>query len=357
MGTSVDLGSVKGPKGDQGPIGPTGPAGPAGINATTTEVATSTSNGLMSSLDKTNLDSISNNMVVITFSNSSWIINSVGGKTKDSEMRAIIDAAAIKGKVSMPGIITINLRDSSSVSSHMSGVYMCTCQIDIKDEIASNTMKDIYIGININKSCAVSDSFSLQYYAIVGKVASVEPCKLNLYSNDIRTVAYDGFNYYKNLPYFMSGNAVATYTDASHISDKAIYAPGISFMVKPTFLGTGTDITATGMISVVNVSDSTNKLRIMPGNVIRLINHTSTAQNVTQQFFGVKIPVALDASCSYVACTFSTYKDAYLKNINVAYTATPAISLSDGTTTLKYSGIEGTIPANGELLTFISPLA
>ena len=60
MGTSVDLGSVKGPKGDQGPIGPTGPAGPAGINATTTEVATSTSNGLMSASDKNILDMIFN---------------------------------------------------------------------------------------------------------------------------------------------------------------------------------------------------------------------------------------------------------------------------------------------------------
>lgn len=97
MGTSVDLGSVKGPAGPQGPMGPTGPAGPKGVqgdkgatgdtgprgpqgpqgikgdvgpqgpvgptgptgaNATTTKVATTKSNGLMSAFDKAMLVNI-----------------------------------------------------------------------------------------------------------------------------------------------------------------------------------------------------------------------------------------------------------------------------------------------------------
>lgn len=56
----------KGPKGDTGATGPTGatgatgPQGPAGQNATTTAVATTTTNGLMSKADKIKLDGLSN---------------------------------------------------------------------------------------------------------------------------------------------------------------------------------------------------------------------------------------------------------------------------------------------------------
>ncbi|MDT2597837.1 collagen-like triple helix repeat-containing protein [Enterococcus dongliensis] len=56
----------KGPKGDTGATGPTGatgatgPQGPAGQNATTTAVATTTTNGLMSKTDKIKLDGLSN---------------------------------------------------------------------------------------------------------------------------------------------------------------------------------------------------------------------------------------------------------------------------------------------------------
>nr|DAI97928.1 MAG TPA: nucleoid-associated protein [Caudoviricetes sp.] len=59
----------KGPKGDTGATGPagatgaTGPQGPAGQNATTTAVATTTTNGLMSKTDKAKLDGLP----VITF--------------------------------------------------------------------------------------------------------------------------------------------------------------------------------------------------------------------------------------------------------------------------------------------------
>lgn len=55
---------LKGEKGEQGVAGPKGdkgdrgPQGPAGQNATTTAVATSSANGLMSSTDKRKLDGI-----------------------------------------------------------------------------------------------------------------------------------------------------------------------------------------------------------------------------------------------------------------------------------------------------------
>lgn len=58
MSTTVDLGQVIGQTGPAGPTGPIGPTGPAGENATTTEVASQTSNGLMSSSDKAKLDGI-----------------------------------------------------------------------------------------------------------------------------------------------------------------------------------------------------------------------------------------------------------------------------------------------------------
>ena len=52
---------LKGEKGDPGPKGDkgdVGPQGPAGQNATTTDVATSIKNGLMSKEDKTKLDGL-----------------------------------------------------------------------------------------------------------------------------------------------------------------------------------------------------------------------------------------------------------------------------------------------------------
>lgn len=52
MATTVDLGYI---------IGPTGPKGDTGENATTTQVATTSSNGLMSSTDKSKLDNIESN--------------------------------------------------------------------------------------------------------------------------------------------------------------------------------------------------------------------------------------------------------------------------------------------------------
>lgn len=53
----VGLDTVKGDKGDKGDTGATGPAGQ---NATTTAVATSTANGLMSKEDKVKLDGLNN---------------------------------------------------------------------------------------------------------------------------------------------------------------------------------------------------------------------------------------------------------------------------------------------------------
>lgn len=62
MSQLVDLGYVLGSTGPTGPTGPTGetgpagPTGPAGENATTTEVATESTDGLMSHSDKRKLD-------------------------------------------------------------------------------------------------------------------------------------------------------------------------------------------------------------------------------------------------------------------------------------------------------------
>lgn len=49
---------VQGPTGPTGPKGATGPQGPAGVNATTTSVATTTANGLMSAQMLKNLNEL-----------------------------------------------------------------------------------------------------------------------------------------------------------------------------------------------------------------------------------------------------------------------------------------------------------
>lgn len=57
----LGLTNIKGDKGDTGPAGPkgaTGATGPAGQNATTTAVATTTTNGLMAAADKVKLNSL-----------------------------------------------------------------------------------------------------------------------------------------------------------------------------------------------------------------------------------------------------------------------------------------------------------
>lgn len=56
------LGNLKGPKGDRGPQGPRGLQGPRGADGAdgrTADVATRTSNGLMSKEDKVKLDGMS----------------------------------------------------------------------------------------------------------------------------------------------------------------------------------------------------------------------------------------------------------------------------------------------------------
>ena len=56
----------KGDKGDKGDTGPQGPKGEAGINATTTNVATQTANGLMSKEDKIKLDNFKTETITYT---------------------------------------------------------------------------------------------------------------------------------------------------------------------------------------------------------------------------------------------------------------------------------------------------
>lgn len=60
QGPKGDTGDTgpQGPKGDKGDQGPKGDTGAPGQNATTTDVATQTANGLMSSTDKKKLDGI-----------------------------------------------------------------------------------------------------------------------------------------------------------------------------------------------------------------------------------------------------------------------------------------------------------
>ena len=66
----------QGLKGDKGDKGDTGPRGAAGTNATTTAVASTSANGLMSSTDKTKLNGISTgaNKVTFTISGNTIII-------------------------------------------------------------------------------------------------------------------------------------------------------------------------------------------------------------------------------------------------------------------------------------------
>lgn len=73
----------QGPKGPQGETGPRGPQGEPGVNATTTAVATTSANGLMSSTDKTKLDGIASGATAVT----STTVSGWGFKKTDTDTK------------------------------------------------------------------------------------------------------------------------------------------------------------------------------------------------------------------------------------------------------------------------------
>lgn len=309
------------------------------------KAATTSDAGVMSAQDKTSLDNLSNKLVVLEQLNGNNIIlKSIGGKTKDSEMRAIIDANTTDS-LRMPGIITLK-------ENNIHNTLWCMCRISLDSGPATGTMVDMIISIAIDATdslASYTESRRILYQTIV---TSISPCTLKIEDKDSKSTTYDVNNCYKKLPYIMQDTAVKTYTEANHIYSKAIYAPGIPFIVKPTFLGSGTNVIAMGMISVVNISSSADKLMIMPSTVIRLVNNTTTAQTLNPRTFGISIPVALDTSVHYITNTILSTLNKSSQSVVKSSAAT--ISVSGSKTAIVY-GSQCTIPANGELLTFISP--
>lgn len=91
---------AKGPKGDTGATGaqgPKGPQGPAGINATTTAVATTSANGLMSSADKKKLDGIAAGANAYSHPTSSGNKHIPSGGSSGQILRWSADGTAVWG--------------------------------------------------------------------------------------------------------------------------------------------------------------------------------------------------------------------------------------------------------------------
>lgn len=131
--------------------------------------ATQNTAGIMSAQDKTSLDNFASNLVVMTqLNDTNIVLNSIGGKTKDSEMRKIVDNI---GSVSMymPGIITL---------SNKRGKLWCSCYIDKSIVEVSGTMKDMFISISIDKTMLFSDIDNIVYQLCNTQVVDVDPCIL-----------------------------------------------------------------------------------------------------------------------------------------------------------------------------------
>lgn len=121
----------QGPKGPQGETGPRGPQGEPGVNATTTAVATTSTNGLMSSTDKTKLNGIASGATAVTSTTvSGWGFTKNAGTITGIKMNGsskgtsgIVDlgtvltahqAIKINGTAITPG--TLNLKPGSNIT-------------------------------------------------------------------------------------------------------------------------------------------------------------------------------------------------------------------------------------------------
>lgn len=98
----------QGPKGDTGATGPQGPQGPAGKNATTTAVATTSANGLMSSAMVTKLNGIATgatknsiNTYDVSIAVADWATNSNGGYKCTKTVSGILATDEIFADVSL----------------------------------------------------------------------------------------------------------------------------------------------------------------------------------------------------------------------------------------------------------------
>lgn len=108
------------------------------------KAATTSDAGVMSAQDKTSLDNLSNKLVVLEqLDSKNIILKSIGGKVKDSEMRAIVDASGTgSNERSIPGMITIP----------GTGTYHCICSVNYETVQGQDTMLGMNIGIIINES-------------------------------------------------------------------------------------------------------------------------------------------------------------------------------------------------------------
>ena len=131
----------QGPKGDTGATGPQGPQGPAGINATTTAVATTSANGLMSSAMVTKLNGIATgatknsiNTYDVSIAVADWATNSNGGYKCTKTVSGILATDEIFADVSLSSDI--------AAAKLQVAAWACVCNGNIFNS-ANNTV-DFY---------------------------------------------------------------------------------------------------------------------------------------------------------------------------------------------------------------------
>lgn len=179
----------QGPKGDTGATGPQGPKGDPGVNATTTAVATTSANGLMSSTDKTKLDGIATGATAVTsttvsgwgFTKNSGTITGIKMNGSSKGTSGVVDlgtvltahqAIKIDGTAITPG--TLNLKAGSNITFNNSNgaltINASGSSTDTKNTAGSSnsTSKLFLVGATSQSSAGVVTYSNAHIYATNG---------------------------------------------------------------------------------------------------------------------------------------------------------------------------------------------
>lgn len=183
----------QGPKGDTGATGPQGPKGDPGVNATTTAVATTSANGLMSSTDKTKLDGIATGATAVTsttvsgwgFTKNSGTITGIKMNGSSKGTSGVVDlgtvltahqAIKIDGTAITPG--TLNLKAGSNITFNNSNgaltINASGSSTDTKNTAGSSnsTSKLFLVGAASQSSAGVTTYSHANVYATNGSLYS-----------------------------------------------------------------------------------------------------------------------------------------------------------------------------------------
>ena len=269
---SVARQGANGAKGDPGATGPQGPKGDPGVNATTTAVATTSANGLMSLTDKTKLDGIATGATAVTsttvsgwgFTKNSGTITGIKMNGSSKGTSGVVDlgtvltahqAIKIDGTAITPG--TLNLKAGSNITFNNSNgaltINASGSSTDTKDTAGSSnsTSKLFLIGATSQSSAGVTTYSHANVYATNG----------SLYSTNFTASGTIESN-----SYYCKGQTQWLEFNGTQYSGFEIYADDNSrILVDATLtIDANTDFTITPTVKdkKVVVSDDTNAYKI-----------------------------------------------------------------------------------------------